>query len=144
MAVKLRLRRMGRKKRPIYGLVAADARSPRDGRFIEDLGRYEPLNEPEIVTLKNDRILYWLQHGAEPTDTVRSILSKHGLMLALHMKRKGASDDEIWTAVDSHRSKWTEITSSKVKETAKDRLAAVLAAEESRAKEKAAELAKKR
>ena len=64
---------MGRKKRPIYAVVAADVRSPRDGRYIEDIGRYEPLNEPAVVTLRDDRALYWLEQGAQPTDTVRSL-----------------------------------------------------------------------
>ena len=86
MSVKIRLRRMGRKKRPVFGVVAADSRFPRDGRYIEDLGRYEPLDEPNSVKLNNERILYWLENGAQPSDTVRSILSKHGLMLALHMR----------------------------------------------------------
>jgi small subunit ribosomal protein S16 len=99
MAVKLRLRRLGRKKRPIFALVAADGRSPRDGRFIEDLGRYEPINEPAQVSLKEDRILYWLQQGAQPSDTVRNLLSKQGVMLQLHMLRKGKSEDEIQQAV---------------------------------------------
>ena len=135
---------MGRNKRPLYGVVASDSRSPRDGRFIEDLGRYEPLNEPEGISLKNERVLYWLEQGAQPTDTVRSILSKHGLMLALHMKRKGASDDEIWTAVEKHRSSWQEASQAKEKETAKDRRIAALALEETRANEIAAELRKKR
>ncbi|MCZ6758030.1 MAG: 30S ribosomal protein S16, partial [Bacteroidetes bacterium] len=144
MSVKIRLRRMGRKKRPIYGVVASDSRFPRDGRFIEDLGRYQPLDASENVKLKNERVLYWLENGAQPTDTVRSILSKQGLMLALHMKRKGSSDEEIWSAVEIHRAKRAEIESSAVKETAKDKRAAVLAAEEDRAKEKAAEEAKKR
>ncbi|HAY37835.1 MAG TPA: 30S ribosomal protein S16, partial [Bacteroidetes bacterium] len=79
--VKLRLRRMGRKKRPIYAIVSADARSPRDGRYIEDLGRYAPLDEPATMSLKNDRILHWLEAGAQPSDTVRSLLSKEGIML---------------------------------------------------------------
>ena len=77
MAVKLRLRRMGRKKRPIYGLVAADSRSPRDGRFIEDLGRYNPLAEPATVELKRERVLYWLDQGAQPSDRVKSLLKAH-------------------------------------------------------------------
>ena len=87
MSVKLRLRRLGRKKLPIYSLVAADARSPRDGRFIEDLGRYEPLNEPVSVRLNEDRILYWLREGAQPSHTVRNLLSEQGVMLRLHLLR---------------------------------------------------------
>ena len=93
--VTIRLARGGAKKRPFYHVVVTDSRNKRDGRFIEDPGRYEPLDDPEGVKLNNERILYWLENGAQPTDTVRSILSKHGLMLALHMKRKGSSDDEI-------------------------------------------------
>ena len=79
MAVKLRLKRMGSKKRPFYRIVAADARSPRDGRFIEILGTYNPLLETDKVTLKEERIVAWLKDGAQPTDTVKSILSSSGL-----------------------------------------------------------------
>jgi small subunit ribosomal protein S16 len=103
MAVSLRLRRMGRTKRPVFAVVASDSRSPRDGRFIEDLGRYEPISEPAHVSLKEDRILYWLQNGAQPSDTVRSLLSKQGVMLRLHMLRKGKSADEIEQAIESWR-----------------------------------------
>lgn len=103
MAVKLRLRRLGRRKRPMYSVVAADSRSPRDGRFIEDLGRYNPLNEPATVDLKSDRLLYWLEQGAQPSDTVRSLLSREGLMLALHLRRKGKSEEEIQSAMEEHR-----------------------------------------
>lgn len=99
MAVKIRLRRMGRKKRPIYGVVAADIRSPRDGRFIEDLGRYNPIAEPAKVALNGERILYWLSKGAQPTDTVRNLLRRDGLLLAFDMQNKGASAEEIETAI---------------------------------------------
>jgi len=74
--VKLRLTRMGAKKRPFYRVVAADARFPRDGRFIEMLGTYDPLKESDGVNLKMDRVQYWLSNGAQPTDTVRSLLRK--------------------------------------------------------------------
>ena len=80
MAVKLRLRRMGAKKNPFYRIVAADSRSPRDGRFIEIVGTYEPKTNPAAVTLKEEEIMKWLNDGAQPTDTVRSILSKAGIM----------------------------------------------------------------
>jgi small subunit ribosomal protein S16 len=135
---------MGRKKRPVYAVVAADTRSPRDGRFIEDLGRYEPLNEPALVKLDNERILYWLATGAQPSDTVRSILSKHGLMLALHMKRKGASDEDIRAAVERHRTVRIEKDSGSGKMTSEDRRIAALREEEKKADKKAAELAKAR
>lgn len=80
MAVKLRLRRMGAKKSPFYRIVAADSRSPRDGRFIEIVGTYDPKTNPATVNLKEEEIMKWLNDGAQPTDTVRSILSKAGIM----------------------------------------------------------------
>ena len=76
MAVKLRLKRMGAKQKPFYRVVAADSRSPRDGRFIETVGTYNPIKEPAEVTFKEDRVMYWLSNGAIPTDTVRNLLSK--------------------------------------------------------------------
>jgi small subunit ribosomal protein S16 len=78
--VKLRLRRMGAKKRPSYRIVAAESNSPRDGRFIEAIGFYDPLTNPATITLKEDRVKHWLSVGAQPTDTVRDILVRHGLM----------------------------------------------------------------
>ncbi len=95
MAVKLRLRRLGRKKLPIYAIVAADSRSPRDGKFIDDVGRYYPLEEPFRVELKEERVLYWLRQGAQPSETVRSLLRREGLMLRFHLERKGYSEEEI-------------------------------------------------
>ena len=80
MAVKLRLVRMGAKKKPFYRIVAADSRSPRDGRFIELLGTYNPQTNPAQVTIKEEEVLAWLNKGAQPTDTVRSLLSKEGIM----------------------------------------------------------------
>lgn len=76
MSVKIRLKRMGSKKRPFYRIVVADSRSPRDGRFIETVGTYNPLTQPEQVTLKEEAIMGWLNNGAQPSDTVRNILSK--------------------------------------------------------------------
>jgi small subunit ribosomal protein S16 len=77
--VKIRLKRMGAKTRPFYRVVIADARSPRDGRFIETVGTYDPRKNPSEVTLKEERIRHWLNNGAQPTDTVRSILKKNGI-----------------------------------------------------------------
>ncbi len=74
--VKLRLTRMGAKKRPYYRVVAADSRFPRDGRFLENLGTYDPLQENDNVNLKMDRVQYWLSQGAQPSDTVRSLIKK--------------------------------------------------------------------
>lgn len=79
MAVKLRLRREGTVKRPHYRIVAADARSPRDGRFIEVIGQYHPLENPSRIEVDNERALHWLQHGAQPTDPVRKLLRVSGV-----------------------------------------------------------------
>ena len=84
MSVKIRLKRMGSKKRPFYRIVVADSRSPRDGRFIETVGTYNPLTEPEQVTLKEEAIMNWLSNGAQPSDTVRNMLSKQGVMKKFH------------------------------------------------------------
>ena len=84
MAVKIRLKRMGSKKRPFYRIVVADSRSPRDGRFIETVGTYNPLTDPETVTLKEEKVMNWLNNGAQPSDTVRNILSRNGVMKKFH------------------------------------------------------------
>lgn len=80
MAVKLRLKRMGSKQKPFYRIVAADARSPRDGRFIETVGTYNPLKNPTEIKVDEEKALTWLNNGAQPTDTVRSILTESGIM----------------------------------------------------------------
>ena len=79
MAVKIRLARHGAKKRPFYRIVVADSESPRDGRFLENVGTYNPLTDPADISLKQDRIKYWIEQGAIPTDTVKSLLKKEGL-----------------------------------------------------------------
>ena len=80
MAVKIRLRRMGAKKAPFYRIVVADGRYPRDGRFIEEIGFYDPTKEPNVVKLDADKAKAWLANGAQPTDTVRVILKKEGVL----------------------------------------------------------------
>ena len=80
MAVKLRLLRMGAKKAPFYRIVAADSRAPRDGRFIELLGTYDPRTNPAKVTIKEEEVLKWLNNGAQPSDTVKNLLSKEGII----------------------------------------------------------------
>ncbi|ORN06275.1 30S ribosomal protein S16 [Lentilactobacillus parabuchneri] len=84
MSVKIRLKRMGSKKRPYYRIVVADSRSPRDGRFIENVGTYSPLIQPAKVTLEEESIMNWLNNGAQPSDTVRNILSDAGIMKKYH------------------------------------------------------------
>lgn len=80
MAVKLRLKRMGAKQKPFYRIVAADSRSPRDGRFIEVVGTYNPVKSPAEVAINEELALKWLKNGAEPTETVRAIFRKKGIM----------------------------------------------------------------
>lgn len=78
MAVKLRLMRMGKKKQPTYRVVAADSRSPRNGRFIEIIGTYEPRQDPSVIKIDNERAVHWLQHGAQPTERVAKLLKISG------------------------------------------------------------------
>ena len=78
--VKIRLRRMGAKKAPYYRIVVADSRSPRDGRCIEEIGAYNPLTEPATITVDSEKAKTWIQNGAQPTDTVRSLLKKAGAL----------------------------------------------------------------
>lgn len=88
MSVKIRMRRMGSKK-TFYRIVVADSRMPRDGRFIEEVGYYNPLTNPDEVKLEEDKIFEWLEKGAQPSDTVRSLLSKAGLMTRYHDAKYG-------------------------------------------------------
>lgn len=89
MAVKLRLKRMGAKKAPYYRIVAADARSPRDGRFIETVGTYNPLVTPAEVKIDEEAAIKWLKNGATPTDTVRNLFSKSGIMKKFSEEKQG-------------------------------------------------------
>lgn len=79
MAVRIRLARHGRKKNPFYRLVVADSRSPRDGRFIEMLGTYDPMSEPAVINVDEERVIHWLKQGASPSDTARGLLVRTGL-----------------------------------------------------------------
>ena len=87
MAVKIRLKRVGRHHLAQYRIVVADSHSPRDGRFIEELGTYEPKRQPAKVTLNNELALAWLEKGAQPTDTVKTLLSDAGVLAKLHEKK---------------------------------------------------------
>jgi len=84
MAVRIRLKRMGAKKRPFYRVVVADSRSPRDGRFIEEIGYYDPLRQPAEIKIDEEKALQWLQRGAQPSDTACSLLSKAGVLQKFH------------------------------------------------------------
>ena len=80
MAVKIRLRRMGAKKAPFYRIVVADSRYPRDGRFIEELGYYDPTKEPSVLKVDDEKAKSWIAKGAQPTDTVKALLKKNGTL----------------------------------------------------------------
>ncbi|MCX6160717.1 MAG: 30S ribosomal protein S16 [Ignavibacteriae bacterium] len=95
--VKLRLKRMGKKNIPIYKIVAADARSPRDGRFIEAVGFYNPHTEPMTIELQEERILYWLKNGAQPTATVRSLFKREGLLMKIRLIKAKVTDERLST-----------------------------------------------
>ncbi|GKS10053.1 30S ribosomal protein S16 [Paenibacillus chitinolyticus] len=84
MAVRIRLKRMGAHKAPFYRVVVSDSRSPRDGRFIEEIGYYNPVAQPAVVKIDEEKALKWLQDGAQASDTVRSLFSKAGLMTKFH------------------------------------------------------------
>jgi len=101
LAVKLRLRRMGKKKQPIYKLVAADSRSPRDGKFLEAVGFYNPLTDPHTLELKEDRIMYWLNVGAQPTHTVKSLLRQKGITLKKELLTKGLDEEKVKSEMEN-------------------------------------------
>ncbi|HLS20439.1 MAG TPA: 30S ribosomal protein S16 [Bacillota bacterium] len=84
MAVKIRFRRMGSKRNPFYRIVVADSRSPRDGRYIEQIGTYNPVSEPVEVKIDEEKALDWLTKGAQPSDTVKNLFSKQGIMKKFH------------------------------------------------------------
>lgn len=101
MAVKIRLRRTGRSKQPYYRIVIADSRSPRDGRFIEIIGQYAPRQGETALNLKTDRVNHWLDNGAQPTDTVRSLLRKAGVLKTRHEARLAEKLKGSAVAVDA-------------------------------------------
>src|SRR5688572_21992869 len=115
--VKIRLARRGRKKLAMYDVVVADARAPRDGRFIEKLGTYNPLTVPAKIELNNDRAFHWLMQGAQPSDTVKTMLSYRGVMLKKHLQIgviKGAlSQDQA----DAKLAEWVKAKEQKIQAT---------------------------
>ncbi len=126
MPVKIRLARHGKKKSPLYHIVIADSRAPRDGRFIENIGTYNPITNPATIEIDRERALYWLQNGAVPSDTCRAILSYTGVLYLKHLQggvKKGAFDEntakakfEEWEKMKNHKieEKKNRIARSKV------------------------------
>ncbi len=156
MATKIRLQRGGRKGYAFYSIVIADARAPRDGRFTEKIGTYNPNTNPATVDLNFERALYWVETGAQPTDTVRNILSREGVYLMKHLKggvKKGAFDTcqkkfDAWKADKQNGlAKIAEAEAKAKKEAAAEALKAEKAVNEAIAKKvadkKAAEAAAK-
>lgn len=141
MSVKIRLQRLGRTHHAHFRIVAADARSPRNGRFIEKLGTYDPHSEFNRYQLNHDAALKWLQQGAQPTDTVRNILSEEGVMLRLHLLKQGKSAEEVqklyeeWKATRDRKVESLQHTTNKKKEEAAN---AALARESAKRKDRAA------
>ncbi len=116
MAVRIRLQRMGRKKRPFYHIVVADSRAPRDGRFIEKLGTYNPMTKPATIELDRDRAYEWLMKGAQPSDTARAILRFKGVLYKKHLMRgvqKGALTEE---QAEKMLQEWIEAKEAKIAE----------------------------
>lgn len=133
MAVKLRLRRMGKKRQPIYKVVATDVRAPRDGRFIEAIGLYNPKTEPATIELDEERANYWLNVGAQPTDTVKNLLSRKGILFKRELQKQGLSEEEVNTKLEE----WFKEKELKVAEAKKK--AEEKAKKEAKAKENKAE-----
>lgn len=151
MATKIRLQRHGRKGYPYYHIVVADSRAPRDGKFIERIGSYNPNTNPATVDLNFERALYWVMTGAQPTDTTRNILSTEGVMLMKHLQggvRKGAFDEaEAQKRFDAWKTQKEGVINKTKEQVAADKAAtakARLAAEVEVNKARAAELAKKK
>lgn len=138
--VKLRLKRRGRTKRPYFHIVAADKRAPRDGRIIEDLGRYNPAANPSEFTYDEERVLYWLRNGAQPSDTLRSMFQKEGIMYRLHLERWGKSEEEIEQLLNEFREE--RAGKEQRKATRLEKQKEQLEAEEKAYKEKLAQRAK--
>ncbi len=150
MATKIRLQRHGRKNYAFYPIVIADSRAPRDGKFIERIGSYNPNTNPATITLNFERALYWVNVGAQPTDTVRTILSNEGVMLMKHLQggvKKGAFDEaEAQRRFDAWKAnKQKSIDSIKSSMASNKELAAKQRLEEEKAKNQAkAELVAKK
>jgi small subunit ribosomal protein S16 len=109
----------------MYKVVAADARAPRDGKFLESIGLYNPLTNPHTLEIKEDRALYWLNVGAEPTDTVASLLRQKGIILKLELKKKGYSEEKQNEEFD----KWSKLKEAKAASTPKPKKSAAVAKE---------------
>lgn len=114
MATRIRLQRFGKKNQPFYHIVIADGRAPRDGRFIEKLGTYNPLTHPATININFERALYWVEVGADPSDTVRSILKNEGVYLMKHLKGGVAKGAFSETEANRRFDAWKQEKESKI------------------------------
>ena len=130
--IKIRLQRKGRIRRPIYHIVVADSRSPRDGRIIEQVGRYDGVTEKKETTINEERISYWLDNGAKPTDAVEKILRHEGFLYKRHLQMWGKSEEEITAALEEWKA--TREAKAKTEVTRKEQVRATLIAEEKEVK----------
>ncbi len=145
MSVKLRLTRMGRKKRPFYRIVATDSRARRDGKYLEKIGTYNPLTRPAEIEINKELALKWLERGAQPSQTVRNFLSKQGILFEYDLRKRGLNEEEIaleykkWEALQAERKKKEEAVAA-MKKREEEKKAAEEA--KAKAKEEAAKAAK--
>lgn len=111
MAVRIRLKRMGRKKRPFYRIVIVDSRKKRDGKYIEKVGHYNPIEHPAEVVIDHEKALEWLDKGAQPSDTVKSLFSKQGILHKHEMQKRGLSSEQV----EEEMKKWQLLQDERVK-----------------------------
>ena len=132
MSVRIRLQRHGAKKRPFYRVVAADQRAPRDGRFIELLGTYDPLREPPAIRLKADRISHWLSRGAQPSDTAKSLIAKVQNGEGVNLDEAGADSSATKSRLQERNSKINQLRKDTERAHAEAAAAAAAAEEEAK------------
>jgi small subunit ribosomal protein S16 len=138
LAVKIRLKRLGKKKQPFYRIVVADSRAPRDGRSIEKIGHYNPIPEQAELVIQEDRLFYWLDEGAQPSDTVFSLLRSRGLTLKYELKKRNADE----ATISKEMQKWELAHDERGKKKAAAEIAKLAEAEAAlKAEEEAAEKA---
>lgn len=134
MAVKIRLKKMGAKKRPFYRLIAADSRSPRDGRFLETLGHYNPMVEPAEIKIDEDKVYKWLGNGALPTEAAANLLKAQGILERWELFKAGLSVAEVNAKIEERRAKQPKAQPKEKVKLSKKAIAAAKTAEEEAAK----------
>jgi small subunit ribosomal protein S16 len=142
LAVKIRLKKMGSKKRPFYRLIAADSRSPRDGRFLDNLGHYNPMVEPAEIKIDEDKVYKWLGNGALPTESAANLLKAEGILERWELFKTGLTVAEVNAKIEERRAKQPKAQPKDQTKLSKKAVAAAKAAEEEAAKAAEEEAAK--